>query len=96
MICDKCKEREARVFLTQVFGEKVTKVQLCVECAQEPGLTDGLDAVDLAHFEEPSRKFEKFLASGAHYPREAYEFVCEALHVYKLSQFRSGRSLENN
>jgi uncharacterized repeat protein (TIGR04138 family) len=33
MLCAKCHEREATVHFTQIDGDKVRKVDLCVECA---------------------------------------------------------------
>jgi protein arginine kinase activator len=38
MLCSICKEREARVFLTNIVGDKVQKVDLCEECAKQNGL----------------------------------------------------------
>jgi protein arginine kinase activator len=40
MLCCICKEREARVFLTQIVADKVQKVDLCEECAKQKGLDD--------------------------------------------------------
>jgi protein arginine kinase activator len=40
MLCSICKEREARVFLTQIVADKVQKVDLCEECAKQKGLDD--------------------------------------------------------
>lgn len=40
MLCSICKEREARVFLTQIVGDKVQKVDLCEECAKQNGLDE--------------------------------------------------------
>jgi protein-arginine kinase activator protein McsA len=33
MLCDKCHQREATVHLTFMFGGKMRKKDLCVECA---------------------------------------------------------------
>ena len=40
MLCLICKEREGEVHLTQIIGEKMRKVDLCVKCAWEKGLDD--------------------------------------------------------
>jgi len=56
-------------------------VDLCTECAQEFGLPDRLDAVELAGLEDRERKLEEFLGNVTRYSREAYEFVCEALEI---------------
>lgn len=41
MLCCICKEREARVFLTNIVGDKIQKVDLCEECAKQKGYEDG-------------------------------------------------------
>lgn len=40
MLCMVCKEKEAKVHLTQIVGEKMQKVDLCEECAGKKGLND--------------------------------------------------------
>jgi protein arginine kinase activator len=35
-----CKEREAKVHLTQVIGKKAEKFDLCEECAEQKGVND--------------------------------------------------------
>ena len=40
MLCDFCKENEATIHLSQVVGEKVSKVDLCEACAKAKGITD--------------------------------------------------------
>ena len=49
MLCCICKEREAKVHLTQIVGEKVQKVDLCEECAKHKGVNDpaGFSLADL-------------------------------------------------
>jgi protein arginine kinase activator len=44
-----CKEKEATVFLTQIVGDKVQKVDLCEECAKHKGVNDpaGFSLADL-------------------------------------------------
>jgi protein arginine kinase activator len=44
-----CKEREAKVHLTQIVGEKMQKVDLCEECAKQKGVNDptGFSLADL-------------------------------------------------
>ncbi len=82
IICDQCKEREVRVFLTQVVGQTVKEVQLCPECAREFGLDDGPSMVDLARLlgsTEYRQTLAAALGANPRYPIEAYEFVCEAL-----------------
>lgn len=40
MICGLCKQKEAKVHLTQIAGEKMQKVDLCEDCAKEKGVND--------------------------------------------------------
>ena len=49
MQCCVCKEREAKVHLTQIVGDKMQKVDLCEECAKTKGVNDpaGFSLADL-------------------------------------------------
>jgi len=49
MLCCICKEKEAKVHLTQIVGEKMQKVDLCDECAKHKGVNDpaGFSLADL-------------------------------------------------
>ena len=38
MLCEQCKENEARVHLTQIVEQAVTHVHLCERCAAERGI----------------------------------------------------------
>ena len=40
MLCGICKEKEATVHLTQLAGDKVSKVDLCQQCAETKGVND--------------------------------------------------------
>jgi protein arginine kinase activator len=49
MRCYVCKEKEATFHLTQIVGEKLEKVDLCEDCAEQKGLNDpvGFSLADL-------------------------------------------------
>ena len=49
MLCDICKENEAKVHLTQIVEGKMQKVDLCESCAKEKGVQDptGFSLADL-------------------------------------------------
>ena len=49
MLCCICKEKEAKVHLTQIQGDKMQKVDLCEECAKHKGVNDpaGFSLADL-------------------------------------------------
>ena len=40
MLCCICKEKEAKVHLTQIVNDKMQKVDLCEQCAKEKGVND--------------------------------------------------------
>ena len=40
MLCCFCKEKEAKVHLTQIVGDKMQKVDLCEDCAKKKGVND--------------------------------------------------------
>jgi len=49
MVCCVCKEKEAKVHLTQIVGDKMQKVDLCEGCAAQKGVNDpaGFSLADL-------------------------------------------------
>src|SRR5579863_1237810 len=49
MLCCICKEKDAKVHLTQIAGDKMQKVDLCEECAKHKGVNDpaGFSLADL-------------------------------------------------
>ena len=49
MLCMICKDKEAKVHLTQIVGDKMQKVDLCEECAKTKGVNDpaGFSLADL-------------------------------------------------
>ena len=49
MLCCICKQKEAKVHLTQIVGDKMQKVDLCEECAKHKGVNDpaGFSLADL-------------------------------------------------
>jgi protein arginine kinase activator len=40
MLCGICKQKEASVHLTEIFGEEMRKVDLCPDCAGAKGVND--------------------------------------------------------
>jgi protein arginine kinase activator len=44
MVCCICKEKDAKVHLTQIIGDKVQKVDLCDDCAKKKGVDDNTGA----------------------------------------------------
>ncbi len=49
MLCCVCKEKDAKVHLTQIVGDKMQKVDLCEDCAKKKGIDDtaGASLADL-------------------------------------------------
>ncbi len=40
MLCNVCKQNEAKVHLTKIVGDKMQKVDLCEDCSKEKGVED--------------------------------------------------------
>jgi protein arginine kinase activator len=40
MLCNVCKQNEAKVHLTKIVGDKMHKVDLCEDCSKEKGVED--------------------------------------------------------
>src|SRR5688500_1186707 len=66
MQCCVCKEREAKVHLTQIVGDKMQKVDLCEECAKQKGVNDpaGFSLADLLLGLGASQEMEQAAGSG--------------------------------
>jgi protein arginine kinase activator len=66
MQCCVCKEREAKVHLTQIVGEKMQKVDLCEECAKQKGVNDpaGFSLADLLLGLGASQEMEQAVGSS--------------------------------
>jgi protein arginine kinase activator len=49
MLCCICKDKDAKVHLTQIVGDKMQKVDLCDDCAKQKGVNDpaGFSLADL-------------------------------------------------
>jgi protein arginine kinase activator len=61
MECQICKQKEARVHLTQIVDNEVKKVDLCESCAKEKGVNDptGFSLADLLLGLGASQKMEE-------------------------------------
>ena len=61
MLCCVCHQKEAKVHLTKVDGEKIHKVDLCEECAKAKGIDDpaGFALADLLLGIGASKEFEQ-------------------------------------
>src|SRR5690242_9620069 len=66
MLCCICKEKEAKVHLTQIVGDKMQKVDLCEECAKQKGVNDpaGFSLADLLLGLGASQEMEQVAGSG--------------------------------
>jgi len=66
MLCVVCKEREAKVHLTQIVGDKMQKVDLCEECAKNKGVNDpqGFSLADLLMGLGASQEIEQAAGGG--------------------------------
>ena len=66
MQCCVCKDREAKVHLTQIVGDKMQKVDLCEECAKAKGVNDpaGFSLADLLLGLGASQEMEQVAGGG--------------------------------
>jgi protein arginine kinase activator len=66
MLCCICKEKEAKVHLTQIVGEKMQKVDLCEGCAAQKGVNDpaGFSLADLLLGLGASQEMEQASGGG--------------------------------
>ncbi len=47
MLCNVCKQNEAKVHLTKIVGDKMQKVDLCEACSKDKGVDDPTSYSDL-------------------------------------------------
>ena len=47
MLCNACKQNEAKVHLTKIVGDKIQKVDLCEDCSKDKGVDDPTSYSDL-------------------------------------------------
>jgi len=61
MQCDVCQQETATVFLTQIVGGKMQKVNLCESCSKEKGINDptGFALADLLPGMGESEEYER-------------------------------------
>jgi protein arginine kinase activator len=66
MLCCVCKEKEAKVHLTQIVGDKMQKVDLCEGCAAQKGVNDpaGFSLADLLLGLGASQEMEQAAGGG--------------------------------
>jgi protein arginine kinase activator len=85
MLCCICKEKEAKVHLTQIVGDKVHKVDLCEGCASQKGVNDptGFSLADLLLGLGASQEMEQ-AAGGA-------ELKCPACGFTQADFKKAGR-----
>jgi protein arginine kinase activator len=88
MLCCVCKEREAKVHLTQITGDKMQKLDLCEECAKSKGVNDptGFSLADLLLGLGTSQAIEQAAAAT-----EAGELKCPRCAFTQADLKKSGR-----
>ena len=72
MLCCVCKEKEAKVHLTQISGDKMQKVDLCEECAKQKGVgndTAGFSVADVLLGLGASQEIEQSGGAGLKCPK---------------------------
>lgn len=96
--CDKCREREATVFITQVVDDDTTELALCQTCA-EPFTPGGLSPERLVEFLSGGKSyaslvsdaFERVASSRPEYGKESFYFVRDGVDHAVQSLSRASR-----
>jgi uncharacterized repeat protein (TIGR04138 family) len=95
MLCDKCRQNEATIFLTQVVvgGGDTTRASLCEQCGKS--LTKGAitphELVALLHGAGVPDRFAEVAEHDARYGKDAFFFVRDGVHRAVTSQSRTSR-----
>jgi uncharacterized repeat protein (TIGR04138 family) len=83
MLCEKCKEREAVIHVTQIAGNAMAKHDYCEQCGQKYATSEGMSLADLladlAIPEKLDDYFRDALPKDTRFPTEAFEFVRDAI-----------------
>jgi uncharacterized repeat protein (TIGR04138 family) len=95
MLCDKCNQRDAKVHITQIIGDKTTTHHLCTVCARSSpsNLTsEVLSAALSGHFDQlnPIVRLTRIIARDKRYTINAYQFVLDACSTVWEKQFATG------
>jgi uncharacterized repeat protein (TIGR04138 family) len=86
MLCDRCGQKEATVFLTQIVDQQMKRASLCETCGEQFAIAakkpeEFQAALKRAGFPIPELKdVIKEIAAASGYDSDAYEFVRDALH----------------
>jgi protein arginine kinase activator len=88
MKCCVCQEREAKVHLTTIVGDKMQKLDLCEECSKNKGLSDstGFALADLLLGLGASQEVEQVAAAS-----EGGELKCPHCGFTQADFKKSGR-----
>lgn len=81
MLCQRCREREATILLTQIVGEQTTKRDLCTVCRKE--LVDfantGGRAGRFPLLDERGAMLDELAAKDSRYAKDACSFVQDGM-----------------
>ncbi len=93
MLCDKCQQNDATIFLTQVCEGNTTRASLCAQCGE--ALTKGAIAphelVALLHGGSLPDRFSEVAEHDARYSKDAFFFVRDGVHQAVTALSRSSR-----
>ena len=96
MLCQQCNERQARVHLNLIVGDKITKRDLCKVCGAEyVDPANVRKAVDLRTFAAgvPDQMISQLMAASSNYALDAYQFVRAGLDKAQKNRFRSSQTV---
>ncbi len=92
MLCNECNQREALIHITQVIGNKTTKLDLCQECGKRFVPSGAMASLEGLTCEYPDTAgiIANIVGHDKRYAKEAYEFVLETGHKIWEQQFKEG------
>jgi uncharacterized repeat protein (TIGR04138 family) len=91
MLCKGCNQREASIHITQVIGDKTTKLDLCPECGNQFVPSGAMASLEgLTCYSGPISTIASITHHDERYSKEAYEFVLETGQKIWEQQFKRG------
>ena len=91
MLCDKCHENEATIFLTQVVEGETSNSALCSTCGDPISAVSPHQLLDLLHGSGLRDPFSEVASSHPRYSKEAFYFVRDGVNYAVQSLGRKSR-----
>ena len=89
MLCKECHQREAKIHLTQIVGEKMTKFDLCQVCGQRFLGSINSSRMDFNEV-ATDNVLNAIVSRDARYTKDAYLFALEGCQNIWEKQYAAG------